>query len=91
MVAGRSEELVTLSLSEDRVVPLSGIVDPEELNILTLALQRYCDRLGIEAGTPAYFDAGARAISLFESGIVTANDIVEALCQSDKRNERRSG
>ena len=47
--AGRSKEVIALSPhEEDRVVPFSGIVDPEQLALLTAAVDDYCREAGID-------------------------------------------
>lgn len=62
-------------------MPFRGIAYPEQLAVLTDALQRHCREFSIEPDTPAYRDAGRLAIILFESGITTSEDLVTALRQ----------
>lgn len=62
-------------------MPFSGITYPEQLAVLTDALQRHCRETGIEPKTPAYHDAGRLAIILFERGITTSEELVIALRQ----------
>ena len=58
---------------------------PEQLRVLTKALQQYCRLAHIQAGTPAYDDAGRLIMVLFESGISSPEELARALRASDRR------
>jgi len=60
-------------------VLFSGIVQPEQLAILTTALGEYCRAEHIEMGTPAYEDAARPIMRLLNNGAFTAEEIGVAL------------
>ena len=62
----------------------SGVIHPEQLTILTKALQQYCDAAHIEPGTPDYSEAGRQIIFLFECGIRTPEKLVKAMLVSGR-------
>jgi hypothetical protein len=57
----------------------TGIVHPEQLAILTEALEKYCLAADIEPGSPAHDDAGRQIMFLFECGFSTTEDLVKAM------------
>lgn len=68
-------------------MPFTGITYPEQLAVLTKALQSHCSEFNIEPNSPAYYDAGRLAIMLFESGIATSEELAAAL-RNNATNER---
>jgi hypothetical protein len=58
---------------------LEGVVHPEQLKLLTQALERYCDQRKIEPGSPEYEAAGARIVALFQHGSHTIDEILASL------------
>jgi len=66
-------------------VLFTGIVHPEQLTILTKALQEYCRLAQIQPDTPDYDDAGRLIMVLFESGISDPDELARALRASDRR------
>ena len=60
-------------------MPPHGIARPEQLNILTKALENYCSAAHIERGTPAHTDAGRQIMSLYERGVYSGEELVKAL------------
>ena len=68
-------------------MPFTGIVYPQQLAVLTEALQCHCSEFNIEPDSPAYYDAGRLAIILFESGIATSEELAAAL-RNNATNER---
>ena len=57
----------------------SGIAQPEQLAILTTALDEYCRAEQIDVGTPAYEDAARLIMQLFNNGAFTPAEISAAL------------
>jgi hypothetical protein len=80
------EEEIALSpiRREESIMPFTGVINPEQLSVLTKALQDYCRDVHIEPSTAAYNDAGRLALLLFESGITTADELTIALHTSAK-------
>jgi hypothetical protein len=79
-------------------MPFTGIVYPQQLRVLTEALQSHCSEFNIEPDSPAYYEAGRLAIILFESGMATPEELAAALRDSAKnelppvlKTARRSG
>ena len=68
-------------------MPFTGITYPDQLAVLTKALQSHCSEFDIEPNSPAYYDAGRRAMILFESGIATSEELTAAL-RNSATNER---
>jgi hypothetical protein len=56
-----------------------GIANPQQLKVLTTALQDYCRVAHIEPGTPAYDNAGHQIMTLYDCGIFPAEELVKAL------------
>ena len=81
------KESITLSPErrEESVMSNQGIAHPEDLSILTKALQECCRLACIEPGTTAYEDAGRLIMVLFESGISDPDELARALRASDHR------
>jgi len=57
----------------------NGIAHPEQLAILTTALEDYCRAEHIETGKPAHEDAARLIMQLFNNGAFTAQEIGVAL------------
>jgi len=57
----------------------AGIVHPQQLEMLTEALERYCQTADIQAGTNRYEAAGRRIIALFQGGAHTVDEILAGL------------
>jgi hypothetical protein len=70
-------------------MPLTGIVDPEQLDVLSKVLNDHCATCGIEPSTPEYEDAGYLVMSLFMRGAQTAEELKAALEAALTGNERR--
>jgi hypothetical protein len=62
-----------------------GVVHPEQLAMLTEALDVYCRDAGIKPDTPEYEMAGHRVIALFENGAQTAEQLLAALLPSERK------
>ena len=58
---------------------LDGFVHPEDLRLLTEALERYRRTAEMVPDTPAYQDAGARIVALFQSGVSTVGEILDRI------------
>lgn len=77
-------------------MPFTGIAYPEQLAVLTKALDSHCTEFGIEPKSPAYFNAGRLAVILFESGVTAPEDLVAALrrnaapSKADTERDRQS-
>jgi hypothetical protein len=56
-----------------------GIVNPQQLAVLTKVLKDYCVVARIEPGTNAYEDAGRQVMDLYECGVSNANELYRAL------------
>ena len=63
-------------------MPFSGVADPDQLRILRDALVAHCREAGIKPGTPAHHDAAWLVITLFSSGMSTAEDLRSALANT---------
>jgi hypothetical protein len=60
-------------------VPFSRIANPEQLAVLTAALNDYCLANGIEPGTPAQLRAAKLVLAVFNGGANTPAEIRAAL------------
>jgi hypothetical protein len=69
---------------EGDMLPRDG-ANPEQLRVLTKALQQYCRLAHIQADTQAYDDASRLIMVLFESGISSPEELARALRASDRR------
>ena len=58
---------------------LDGFVHPEDLRLLTEALERYRRTAEMVPDTPVYQDAGARIVALFQSGVATVGEILDRI------------
>ena len=65
-----------------RPMPFSGVADPDQLRVLTEALESYCREAGVEPGTKAHDDAARLVMSLFSTGASTAEELSSALSNS---------
>ena len=63
-------------------MPFSGIADAEQLCVLTQALDAYCREAGVAPGTPAHDDAAWLVMTLFSSGISSAEELSSALSKA---------
>ena len=63
-------------------MPFSGIADPDQLRVLTDALDTYCREAGIERGSAAHEDAAWLVVTLFSSGMSTVEELSSALANS---------
>lgn len=73
-------------------MPLSGIVDSEQLKLLTTALDEYCRDNDIGPNSPERTDAGQIIIALFSNGAQNAEDLKTALQVTlQVKRMRRSG
>lgn len=70
-------------------MPFTGIASPEDLSVLTKALQSYCSEVDIEPNSPAYYNAGRLTIIFFESGIATSEELAAALRKGARVLETR--
>ena len=52
-------------------IPFSGIAEPEQLGVITHALESFCREAGIAPGTAAYEDAAWLVMTLLSSGMST--------------------
>ena len=57
----------------------NGIAYPDQLTVLTTALEDYCRSNHVEPGTPAYEDAARLIMQLFNNGAFTPAEISAAL------------
>ena len=76
--------------NRDKRMPFRSFADPEQLQILSTALDNYCREFGIEPGTPEREDAAEFIIALFNSGAHTADELRAALDAPSRRNRRTS-
>lgn len=58
---------------------LDGVVHPEDLRLLTEALERYRQTAAMVPDTPEYRHAGARIVALFQSGVATVDEILDRI------------
>jgi len=56
-----------------------GIIHPEQLTMLTEALDDYCRQARINPGSPEFDIAASRIIALFANGVQTAEALLAAL------------
>jgi hypothetical protein len=66
---------------ERHVSPFIGIVHPEELRVLSVAVDDYCTIASIERESPERERAARLAIQLFKSGVQTPDQLKAALFQ----------
>jgi hypothetical protein len=64
---------------------LTGIVHPEQLKMLTEALDRYCQATRIAVGSDQHAVAAKRIVALFHDGVDRPEDLVAALNRPDLR------
>ena len=64
---------------------LTGIVHPEQLRMLTEALDRYCGARRIAVGSKQHAVAARRIVALFQDGIDNPETLVAALNRPDLR------
>ena len=57
----------------------NGIVDPEQLTILTTVLDEYCREAGIDRETPEHDQMARLVITLFNNGNSTLDELRGAL------------
>lgn len=69
-------------------MPFTGIADQQDIKIMMEALDAYCRERGIVDEDSRSFTA-QRIASLFFSGSVTAEDILEGLRSGDHRGGKR--
>ena len=73
------------------MVPLIGIAHPEELALLTAALEAYCRKAAIEPGSSSYEDAARLIMSLFNRGASSAEELAAAMDDWTHRLDRFGG
>lgn len=66
-------------------MPFTGIANPEQLEVLSAALEAYCRASHIEPETQAYEDAARHIMALFNNGAV---EIPKVLCTPPPDAER---
>jgi hypothetical protein len=64
---------------------LTGIVHPEQLKMLTEALDRYCQATRIAIGSDQHVAAARRIVALFHDGVDGPEELVTALNRPDLR------
>jgi len=57
----------------------NGVAHPEQLRLLTEALQSYCAEARIEVGTDEYDNVAHLIMTLFMNGAATPEELFEAL------------
>ncbi|MER9410317.1 hypothetical protein [Mesorhizobium sp. M0589] len=62
-------------------MPFRHIADPDQLTILTKALDEHCQSLGIPSDSPERENLASRVISLFSRGTTTLDELKEALAK----------
>ena len=60
-------------------MPLRGIVDPDELAVLSRTLEEYCAENGIGIDHPDREDIAHRIMALFTGGAVTVDELKRIL------------
>ena len=68
---------------ESWLMPFTGIIDPEQLALLTAILDSHCRARGI-ADAGARDEVAVRLVSLFGSGLQTAEELTGALLSHDR-------
>jgi hypothetical protein len=57
----------------------NGVANPEQLAMLTKALEDFASEAHVVPGTQAYEDAAYQIMFLYECGFSTAEDLVKAM------------
>jgi hypothetical protein len=60
-------------------MPFTGLVDPEQLEVMSKVLNDHCASCGVEPSTPEYESAGYLVMSLFINGAQTVEELKAAL------------
>jgi hypothetical protein len=71
-------------------MPFTGIMDPEQLAVLTKVLDDHCAERGIERSSPDGLDAGHVILSLFGNGAQTVEELKAALDAALARDPSQS-
>jgi hypothetical protein len=86
---GRLKEFITLSPIEGVcVMPFSGIVEPEQLTILALAVDQHCRQAGIDPESPEGQAVAQMVLTLFQGGAATTEELKAALLVHSERVTR---
>jgi hypothetical protein len=60
-------------------MPFLGIVDPDQLSIITRALDEHCQTIGIPPDSVERENLASRVLALFGQGVTTLEDLKKAL------------
>jgi hypothetical protein len=69
------------------VVPFSGIVEPEQLTILAVAVEQHCRQASIDPASPEGQAVAQVVLRLFNGGAATIDDLKAAMLVSSRREE----
>ena len=67
-------------------MPFSGIVEPEQLTILTIAVDRHCLQAGIDPASPEREDIARLVMILFKNGAASVEELKAALLVHSERD-----
>jgi hypothetical protein len=60
-------------------MPFLGMVDPDQLSIITRALDEHCQTIGIPPDSEERENLASRVLALFGQGVTTLEDLKKAL------------
>jgi hypothetical protein len=60
-------------------MPFLGTVDPDQLSIITRALDEHCQTIGIPPDSVERENLASRVLALFGQGVTTLEDLKKAL------------
>lgn len=67
-------------------MPFSGIVEPEQLTILTVAVEHQCLQAGIDPASPEREEIARLVMALFTNGAATIEELKLALLVHSERD-----
>ena len=72
-------------------MPFSGIVEPEQLTILAVAVDQHCRQAGIDPASPEGQAVAQIVLTLFNGGAATIEELKAALLVHSDRVATRYG
>jgi hypothetical protein len=90
---GRLKASITLSppLEGVSVVGFTGIADPDQLAVLTMAVDEHCREIGIDPASDERAEIAHLVMTLFRNGASTPQEFRSALIGYRQREARRFG
>ncbi|QKC96785.1 hypothetical protein EB231_20405 [Mesorhizobium sp. NZP2298] len=65
-------------------MPFQNTADPDQLSILTRALDEHCQTTGIPLDSPERENLASRVMALFSTGKTTLDELKSALSSTDR-------